>query len=78
MTRRTNPNANADNHGYFGGAVPKRFQRVDGHVTAVSTHGGQGYAGGLHCYLTGEDNITPCITCKLSVLNINDKTWRER
>lgn len=56
MARRTDPNANADNHGYFGGSVPKRFQGVDCHVTAVSTHGSQGDAGGLHRHLTNEDD----------------------
>lgn len=36
--RHTNPNADANNHGYFWGAVAERFQWVDCGITAVSTH----------------------------------------
>lgn len=54
MTQHTNPNANADSHGYFWGAVSERFEWVDGDVTAVPTHGSQGDARGLHCHLANK------------------------
>lgn len=47
----TDPNADADNHGYPGRSVPKRFQRVHRDITAVSTHGSQSDAGSLDCHL---------------------------
>lgn len=55
ITQHTYPNANADNHGYFGGAVVERFERVDCDVTAVPTHRSQGDARGLHRHLTKKE-----------------------
>lgn len=47
----TNPNADADDHGHFWGAVAERFQRVDCDVTAVPAHCCQSDTGGLDCNL---------------------------
>lgn len=54
MTRHTNPYANADNHGYFWGAVAERFEWVHCDVTAVPAHGSQSDARGLHCHLANK------------------------
>lgn len=47
----TDPNADADDHGYLWGAVAQRFQGVDGDVAAVSAHGCQSDARGLDRHL---------------------------
>lgn len=47
----TDPDANADDHSDSWGAVAKRFQWVDCDIAAVSTHSGQGDAGGLYRHL---------------------------
>ena len=48
---RTDPNADADDHGYPWGAVAERFQRVDCDVTAVPAHSCQSDTGGLDRHL---------------------------
>lgn len=58
---RTNPNADANDHGYSWGAVAERFQRVDCGVTAVSAHGCESDARGLDCHLAQKED-TPRIS----------------
>lgn len=73
----TNPNADADDHGYSWGAVAERFERVDGDVAAITAHGRQGDAGGLDCHLVKTENICMMYTYKMELLGELILFWGE-
>lgn len=74
----TDPNADANDHGYFWGAVAERFQRVDCDVAAVPTHSCQSDACGLDCHLVKADMNIPEAYLIILDLCIRDiKYWHK-
>lgn len=70
---RTDPNANADNHGHSRSAMAERFQRVDCDVTAVAAHGCQSDAGGLDRHLGNTYILIYILTlCSLKVYTFRE------